>query len=94
MGLNEISSRGFQVLCDALPYTKIEAFACGKNLLNENNIIKHFCKVLPRTHLSKFDLSQCRLNDADLLSVIESLPGNARLQSIRMADNFFSEKIE
>lgn len=52
LGLNEISSRGFQVLCDALPHTKIEAFACGKNLLNENNIIKHFCKVLPRTHLA------------------------------------------
>lgn len=53
-----------------------------------------FCQVLPSTSLKKFDLSSCRFNDPGLLKLIDFLPQDKTLSSIKLADNFFSEQVE
>jgi Ran GTPase-activating protein (RanGAP) involved in mRNA processing and transport len=44
--------------------------------------------------IKKFDFSACRLNDAGLIYLINALQNNKNVQSIKLADNFFSENVE
>ena len=46
------------------------------------------------TKLKRFDFSSCRLNDAGLISLINALERNKRINQIKLADNFFSEQVE
>ena len=73
-----------------LPRTKIQSLVCSKNFLGDEMLLL-FCQVLPSTSLKKFDLSSCRFNDPGLLKLIDYLPQDKTLSSIKLADNFFSE---
>lgn len=44
--------------------------------------------------LERVDLSKCKINDQGLLIIIEALKISKKLRSIRLNENYFSEKIE
>lgn len=99
VSLNEIGPSGFQALCVVLPETNIQTLICSKNFLGDE-ILGYFSQIISgesgcgTTKLKKFDFSSCRLNDLGLTFLISALQHNKLVNSIKLADNFFSEGVE
>jgi len=45
VSLNEITSTGFQALCEALPHTSLQTLVCCKNMLGDE-ILSFFAQVI------------------------------------------------
>ena len=96
VSLNEIGPTGFQELCEVLSETKITSLICHKNFLGDD-VIAYFANIVAEGssgELKNFDFSSCRLNDSGLIFIINSLNNNKTIDSVKLNDNFFSEKVE
>ena len=98
ISLNEIGPTGFQTLCEVISQTNLQTLVCNKNFLGDQ-ILAVFAQVIVgdgagATKLKRFDFSSCRLNDSGLMALINALEQNKRICQIKLADNFFSEKVE
>jgi len=97
ISLNEITPAGSAYIADILPRTGIRYFNISKNFLGDEAFkqyadrmmeFKEICK------LTKMDFSSCRIGDEGILHFLQSLNEYDGLTSLRVGDNFISEKIE
>lgn len=96
VSLNEIGPTGFQALCEVLQETQIQSLVCNKNFLGDD-VIAYFANIVAEGssgQLENFDFSSCRLNDSGLIFIINALHNNKTIYSVKLTDNFFSEKVE
>ena len=97
ISLNEIGPIGFTALCEGILDTKLKTFVCNQNHLGDE-VMTCFAFMIEQLNykgrLEKVDLSKNKINDAGLLIMIESLKISKKLRSIRLNENYFSEKIE
>lgn len=97
VSLNEIGPLGFQNICETLLSTRIKTLVCNQNFLNDESMV-FFAQLIEKLNeggrLERIDLSKCKINDQGLLIIIEALKISKKLRSIRLNENYFSEKIE
>jgi Leucine-rich repeat (LRR) protein len=93
ISLNEIGPVGFQHLCDVLPNTRLTSLSCARNFLLDS-AFNAFTSVLSQTQLRKFDFSNCKLSDNDMVGLIDILSMDKQIQVVKVENNYFSEQIE
>ena len=93
ISLNEIGPTGFHFLCEVLPQTRLNSLTCARNFLLDG-AFNMFTSVLSQTQLKKFDFSHCKLNDNDMIGLIDILSMDKQIQVVKVENNYFSEQIE
>lgn len=96
VSLNEITPYGVQHLGYALPESHLKALNISKNLLGDESLITIAdCIQGASEHpLQKLDIGSSRISDKGILHFLEKIDNFSNLRSLRVNDNFISEKIE
>jgi Ran GTPase-activating protein (RanGAP) involved in mRNA processing and transport len=97
VSLNEITPTGSAYLADIIPRTGIKNFNISKNFLGDE-AIKYFAEKVNEffdiCRITKLDFSSSRIGDEGILFFLQELQDYTNLQSVKLTDNFISEKIE
>jgi len=97
LSLNEITPAGSAYIADILPRTGIRYFNISKNFLGDEAFKQYADRMMEfkeSCKLTKMDFSSCRIGDEGILHFLQSLNEYDGLTSLRVGDNFISEKIE
>jgi len=97
ISLNEITPVGSAYIAEILPRTGIKYFNVSKNFLGDEAFKQYADKILEfheDCRLTKIDFSSCRIGDEGILHFLKALEEYEGLTSLRVSDNFISEKIE
>ena len=97
ISLNEVTPVGSAYIAEVIPRTGLKYFNISKNFLGDEAFQLYADKIAEFgdvSRLSKLDFSSCRIGDEGILYFLKTLSEYNNLSSLRIADNFISEKIE